>query len=217
MILAAQEQSLRTRAIQSAIDGRDVSPLCRMCATAPETAMHIVSACPKIAQTWMKERHDRVAAHVHWELCRKYGIECSEKWYEHTPTDVENEVVEITWDQTVQTDRYIRHNRPDIIVKLKEESKWILIDIAVPADYNIEVTEGKKIEKYRDDLGFEIQRIYRVAETPIVPVVIGALGAMPKQLRQSLETLGIPDIAASIQMTAILATAGIIRRVLNRK
>ena len=88
MILAAQEQTLRTRAIQAGIDKREVSPLCRMCGKAPETAMYIVSAYSKIAQTWFPERHDRVAARVHWELSRKYGIECAEKWYEHTATYV---------------------------------------------------------------------------------------------------------------------------------
>ena len=96
MILAAQEQSLHTRAIQAKIDKKAISPMCRMCGQAEETNMHIVSACSKIAQTWMKERHDKLATHVHWELCKKYGIECSEKWYEHTATYVENDLVEIT-------------------------------------------------------------------------------------------------------------------------
>ena len=216
MILAAQEQSLRTRAIQAKIDKKAISPMCRMCGQAEETNMHIVSACSKIAQTWMKERHDKLATHVHWELCKKYGIECSEKWYEHTATYVENDLVEITWDKTVQNDRRVKHNRPDIILNLKKENKWVLIDIAVPADYNIEDTEKEKIRKYEDEC-FEIKRVHQVSSTPVVPIVVGALGAMPKQLRKSLEFLGIPDIAGSLQMTAILATAGIIRRVMNRE
>ena len=34
---------------------------------------------------------------VHWELCKKYGIECAGRWYEHVPnsvtTDKDNQVV----------------------------------------------------------------------------------------------------------------------------
>ena len=101
-------------------------------------------------------------------------------------------------------------------MNLKKENKWVLIDIAVPADYNIEDTEKEKIRKYEDEC-FEIKRVHQVSSTPVVPIVVGALGAMPKQLRKSLEFLGIPDIAGSLQMTAILATAGIIRRVMNRE
>ena len=63
-----------------------------------------------------KRRHDNVARRVHWELCKKHGLKCSEKWYEHTPADVmENDEVELYWDLTIQTDM-VAHNRPDVIL-----------------------------------------------------------------------------------------------------
>ena len=34
-----------------------------------------------------------------WEICRKYGIEVKEKWYEHRPEVVmENDKCKILWD-----------------------------------------------------------------------------------------------------------------------
>ena len=45
-----------------------------MCNVKEETIDHLVSSCSKIAQTDYKERHDKVASMLHWNLCRKYNI-----------------------------------------------------------------------------------------------------------------------------------------------
>ena len=88
-----------------------------MCGTKEETVMHLVSGCPKLAQKQYKRRHDNVARRVHWELCKKHGLESSDRWYEHTPADVvENDEVELYWDLTTQTDITVAHNRPDLIL-----------------------------------------------------------------------------------------------------
>ena len=98
----------------------------------------------------------------------------------------------------------VAHNRPDIIVVEKEIRKWTIIDIAVPGDFNIVIKEDWKVEKYQV-LEFEVNRSHYV-ETAILPVVIGALGRVPKRLIKSIELLSIGDIA-STQMTALLGTA----------
>ena len=74
--------------------------------------MYLVSGCPKLVQKQYKRRHDNVARRVHWELCKKYGLESSDKWYEHTPSDVvENDEVKFYWDLTIQIDMAVTHNR----------------------------------------------------------------------------------------------------------
>ena len=122
-------------------------------------------------------------------------------------------MVELYWDLTIQTDITVAHNRPDIILVEKATRKWTIIDIAVPSDFNVVRTEDWKVEKYQD-LAFEIRRLHHV-ETAILPIVIGALGTVPRRLIRSIELLGISDIVASTQMTALLETAGIIRRAMN--
>ena len=74
-------------------------------------------------------------------------------------------------------------------------------------------TEDWKVEKYQD-LAFEVKRIHHV-ETGILPVVIGALGTVPKRLIKSIELLGIDDIIANTQTTALLGTTGILCRAMN--
>ena len=49
MIMAAQDQSLRTRYIQRATDGPNNSPKCKKCNHNDQTINHIASECPTLA------------------------------------------------------------------------------------------------------------------------------------------------------------------------
>ena len=81
--MAAQDQALRIKYIQRAIDGTNISPKCRKCYQKDETINHITSECPAIAQNHYKKRHDTVARAVHCNLCKKCQMPCCNKWYEH--------------------------------------------------------------------------------------------------------------------------------------
>ena len=50
--------------------------------------MHVASGCEELAKKQYKIRHDGMGKRVHWELCKKYDVECSERWYEHVPFEV---------------------------------------------------------------------------------------------------------------------------------
>ena len=65
LILAAQEQSLRTNSIKYIIDKTSETPLCKLCGDATEKVRHIVSGCKKLAQRGYRKRHDKVALRVH--------------------------------------------------------------------------------------------------------------------------------------------------------
>ena len=65
-----------------------------------------------------------MAKKVHWDFCRKHGLEHSDKCYEHTPEGVvENEAVKIMWDINVQCDNVIHSRRPNVIVIHKEKKE----------------------------------------------------------------------------------------------
>ena len=61
LILAAQEQALRTNSIKYSIDKTSDTPLFRLCGDATETVRHIFSGCKKLAQREYRKRHDKVA------------------------------------------------------------------------------------------------------------------------------------------------------------
>ena len=215
LICAAQEQALRTNYVKYNIDKTAESPLCRMCADKGESVGHIISECTKLAQKEYKRRHDNVARIVHWELCEKFSLDRAERWYEHQPEGVvENDEVKLLWDFKIQCDRDIEHHKPDIVVVNKQEKSCLIIDIAVPGDQRIIFKEGKKIEVYTD-LKNELYRLWSLKTIDIVPIIVGALGAVSKKLGDYISKLGLSTQIALIQKTALLGTARILRRVLQ--
>ena len=101
------------------------------------------------ARNWLRKNmrlHDNVAKKVHWDFCKKNGLEYTEKWYEHVPEGVvESEEVKVLWDINVQCDNIIEARRLDMIVIAKKKRKGIIIDIAVPADVRVAVKEKEKV------------------------------------------------------------------------
>ena len=55
------------------------------------------------------------------------------------------------------------------------------MDIAVPGDCRICEKETEKIEKY-DELKREIQKLWTMKKVEVIPIVVGALGAISKKL-----------------------------------
>ena len=87
LIVAAQDQSLPTRWYQHNILKKpEVDPKCRL------------SGCPELAKTEYTHRHNKAAAHMHRKICKEFGIEVKERWYEHEPkTVIENDTLTGPW------------------------------------------------------------------------------------------------------------------------
>ncbi|XP_067940204.1 uncharacterized protein [Watersipora subatra] len=88
----------------------------------------------------------------------------------------ENDRPKILWNFYIRTDKHALANQPDIVVVDKENKRATIINIAVPNDYNIASKEKEKVEKYFP-LGDEMEKCWNV-RTTVIPVVIGALGAI---------------------------------------
>ena len=55
---------------------------------------HLVSGCSGLAKTEYTQRYNKIAAYIHWGICKHYGIEVNDKYYEHDPiTIIENREV----------------------------------------------------------------------------------------------------------------------------
>ena len=222
-LFAAQEQALKTNAMRSRIyhevdeEGNAVSQMCRVCRQKTETVAHIAGGCSVLNEGPGTVRHDKMGSRIHWELCRKYGVECSTRWYEHKPLTVSrNETGDITiyWDKLIYTAIPVRHNRPDVVVVNTKDKSWTIIDFAVPLDHNIVSKERGKVERYQK-LAQEVRKDFRV-KTEIIPIVVGALGMIPERLPEYLKQLGIPDVVGGLQKTALLHTQRILKNVLSQ-
>ena len=146
-IMAAQDQAIRTNAIKAKIDKTAIDRKCRLCKVKEATIEHQVSRCSKIELTVYKERHNKVASMLHWNLYRKYSLPTADRWWEHKVDKVlQREDVKILWDFKIQTNKHLAHNIPDITV-VEKKQEWI-IDVAIPGDGRIEEKEQEKISKY---------------------------------------------------------------------
>ena len=188
LIVAAQNHSITTNLVKARVDKSQGDSLCRVCRKVDESIDHIVSGCSKLAQKEYKGRHDNLGKIVHRKLARKGNFEAGDKWYEDEPESVlENEDYKILLDFSIQTDHVVEARRPDLAVVDKKERICKIIDFAVPGDSMIEEKEKDKIEKYQD-LGRELQKILNV-KVKIIPLVVGSLGAIPKQFGIRLKRL----------------------------
>ena len=65
LVVAAQDQVLRTRYYERKILHRDVSPTCCMCSVGLQTVDHIVAGCSALGSMDYTDRHNQVASIIH--------------------------------------------------------------------------------------------------------------------------------------------------------
>ena len=216
-VCAAQENALTTRNYCATVLKDGGNDKCRMCGDYVETVGHLVSACKKMAQTDYRRRHDRMGLRVYWEVCGKLGLTRSAKWYEETPDPVRRRkdgLTEVWWDQTVNTPTKFDANRPDmVVIDRRKDKRWFMVDFSVPCDANVAKKEKEKVDKYRD-LATEVGRMNAV-KVDVVPLVVGALGVVSKDLVKWLKRLDIGDIVGELQTAAVIGTVAILRKVLD--
>ena len=93
------------------------------------------------------------------------------------------------WDLSIQTDRVIEAQIPDLVVVDKKEIICKIIDFAVRRDSRIEEKEKDEDRKI-SRLGKELQKIWNV-KVKIIPIVVCSLGAILKQVGNRLKEIGI--------------------------
>ena len=135
-------------------------------------------------------------------VCGKYKIPRIEKWYDHQPEGVEeSNEVKVLWDVMIQCDHMIEHQKPDIVVVEKVGRRCFIIDVAIPGDKRIAAKEEEKVEKYQE-LRQEILRMWEMKKEEVVPIVVGALGAVTGDIGKWLKKLEIKVRVEHLQKTA---------------
>ena len=88
LLIAAQDNAIRTNHIKARIDKTQQNSKCILCSDGDETINHIISEGSKLAQKEYKTRHDWVGKAIHWEMCKKFKFVDTNKWYMHNPAPV---------------------------------------------------------------------------------------------------------------------------------
>ena len=144
-ICAIQEEGINTKLLKHKRLREGTNLNCRLCHTQRESIQHIIACCPKLsASMYLPIRH------ISRET--KFPMKLIQEVYS-------NEDKEIWWDTKIKTSPTREHNKPDIVLWLKEK-KCYIIDIKVRLDINI----NKNIDQKHDTyflLSVELKRLYK--------------------------------------------------------
>ena len=130
---------------------------------------------------------------------------------------LENETHDVLWDFEILTDHLISARWPDLVIinnnnkKRKKRTCWT-VDFAVPADHRINLRESEKKDKDLH-LAREVKKQLWNMMVMVILIVAGALGTILKGLVKGLENLEIRVQLGTIQTTALIKSAWILRRV----
>ena len=148
---------------------------------------------------------------INWKLCKKLKFDHIKKWFMHNPESVlENETHKLFWDFEIKTDHLILARRPDLVIINKKKRSCWAVDFAVPVDHRVKLKECEMRDKHLY-LARELQKLWNMKVT-VIPVVIGALGMVSKELVQGLEDLEIKGRVETIKTMVLLRSARILKR-----
>ena len=133
---------------------------------------------------------------------------CPRKWHTQTPMGLWHTNGSPNLDQKTRL-----YNNQQKKKKKRKKKTCKIVDVAEPADHRIKPKECEKRDKYLD-LARELKKLWNMQVT-IIPIVIGAFGTETKGLLKGLEDLEVGGRVETIQTTALLKTARILRRVLE--
>ena len=86
LLMAAQNNAIRTNHIKARIDETQQNSKCRLCGDRDETINHIISECGKLAQKEYKTRPDWVGKVIHWVMCMEFKFDYQQMVYAQPST-----------------------------------------------------------------------------------------------------------------------------------
>ena len=118
------------------------------------------------------------------------------------------------WNCVIQCDKEIEARRQGIVIIDRVLNEVKTIDVAIPGDVRVPEKELEKIEKYGPLKG-EIARLWDIRKIPVIPVVIGAQGAVSTRFKKFVKDIGITLRFEHAQKPALLGTVRKLRLVLS--
>ena len=100
---------------------------------------------------------------------------------------------EYWWNIPIQTAIKVPHNKPDIAIWDQEKKICTIVEVSYAADVNISRKIDEKLNSYAR-LVKNMQIMYSDYKFVVVPIIIGALGYVPKCLSKYMFQLGFDNL-----------------------
>ena len=88
LLIATQDKAIRINQIKARIDKMQQNSKCWLCGGRDESINRIISKCSKLAQKEYKTIHVWIGKVIHWEMCKKFKFDHTNKSYMHNSTSV---------------------------------------------------------------------------------------------------------------------------------
>ena len=182
----------------------------RLCKVHVEEVTHIISSCSKMSSRYyLPVRHDVIAKYFYETIRGKNHPECKIEYKGNEFID-QDSGTEYWWNVAIKTAVKVRHNRPDLVIWDIENKNCHIIEFSCPADVNVPKKTAEKLENY-GPLIQTLQLTHPNYKFPFVPIIIAALGTVPKDLHENIRQLDFNkkesnDIIKAIQERAIIGT-----------
>ena len=93
----------------------------------------------------------------------------------------------------MQTATKVPHSKPDIVICAQEKKICTIVEVSCPTDISISRKIDQKLNNYAP-LVRNTQILYSNYKFVVVPIIIGALGYVPKCLSKYLFQLGFDNL-----------------------
>ena len=224
-ISVVQDQELPTNFLKNKRDrdsGKNPScnNKCRLCINNVEDISHIVAGCSQMsARYYLPLRHDEVAKTVLNSHLKKF---CPDKQIilSSDPEYIYKEHPrEYWWNISIKTATKIPHNKPDLVIWNKETRLCSIIEFSCPLATNIGRKLNEKLETY-GPLVRNLQILYPDYKYEVAPIIIGAMGYVPKNVINYLKMIGFDEresktLTRKLQIKSISGTVNICKTFLS--
>ena len=163
---------------------------CRLCMSSVEDIEHILAGCPQMSSRYyLPLRHDEVAKTFLYSHIKKYSPDkkitlSNESEYIYTEKHSE-----YWWNVSIKTATKVPHNKPGLIIWNWETKVCTIVEFSCPLDINARKKVSEKLEVYAP-LVRNLQIMYPGYKFEIAPIVVGAMGYVPKCLVTYLKMVG---------------------------
>ena len=106
---------------------------------------------------------------------------------------------EYWWNISIKIATKIPHKKPDLVIWDKENKMCSIVEFSCPADINITQKVNDKINVY-GLLIRNLQIMYPKYKFNMIPIIVGALGYIPKCLTSYLQDLGFDGNEATVHI-----------------
>ena len=220
--LYTQTLQTKTFAVMRTVGQTDT--LCRMCKLKPESVLHILNNCEKLAKYSYTKRHDQVLKVFFFEMLKCFGlIEKVPPWYTEKKVQpfYDNEKASVFWNipeftganEDIDEERVLR---PDGKIVIKDEKKIFLVEMTCPwLDYRNEKFD-LKANKYTD-IQSNLRREEPGYTVDQITLVIDSLGGYSANLDENISKVidskrKVKSIILRMQKTVLSESVYIARR-----